>query len=179
MMTRMVPFLLVTLLIPYLLAAHVARADVVDPDFPFVATDQDVDGVIIGGGLNDQQFLAIVDPTGIPGNYFALDIQNRADADDVSANGIGSLGLGGGFTVGLFDSENWQFANFVEADEDSAYFRWNFPGDVVSAFDSFTDVELVMVDIAAVPLPAAVWLFGSGLVGLALVARKRENFRQG
>ena len=31
-------------------------------------------------------------------------------------------------------------------------------------------------DIAAVPVPAAVWLFGSGLIGLLAIGRRRRQF---
>ena len=33
---------------------------------------------------------------------------------------------------------------------------------------------LVTADIAAVPLPASMWLFGSGLIGLAGVMRRKN-----
>ena len=41
---------------------------------------------------------------------------------------------------------------------------------------SFADVfyDNIVIDVAAVPVPAAVWLFGSGLIGLVGVARKRN-----
>lgn len=50
-------------------------------------------------------------------------------------------------------------------------------GDFISAtsgeVQSVTFVE-TQVEISAVPLPAAVWLFGSGLIGLAGIARRRS-----
>ena len=36
-----------------------------------------------------------------------------------------------------------------------------------------TDVSTLQVDVRVVPVPAAVWLFGSGLLGLVGVARRR------
>jgi peptidyl-prolyl cis-trans isomerase A (cyclophilin A) len=40
---------------------------------------------------------------------------------------------------------------------------------------SITGANLVMVtNVSAVPVPAAVWLFGSGLLGLVGVARKKK-----
>ncbi len=39
----------------------------------------------------------------------------------------------------------------------------------------FDDATLVIHDIPAVPVPAAVWLFGSGLLGLVGVARARRK----
>ena len=41
-------------------------------------------------------------------------------------------------------------------------------------FAGITGSELV-IDIAAIPVPAAVWLFGSGLLGLAGVARRKAS----
>ena len=38
---------------------------------------------------------------------------------------------------------------------------------------SFSDGSVLEVDVAIVPVPAAVWLFGSGLLGLVGVARRR------
>ena len=47
-------------------------------------------------------------------------------------------------------------------------------------YTSFGEVQTIAIDdlnvqISAVPLPAAVWLFGSGLLGLAGIARKRRK----
>jgi len=38
---------------------------------------------------------------------------------------------------------------------------------------TFTDGTVLSVDIKVVPVPAAVWLFGSGLLGLVGVARRK------
>ena len=40
---------------------------------------------------------------------------------------------------------------------------------------SFSDGSVLSVDVAVVPLPAAAWLFGSGLLGLAGIARRRTS----
>jgi hypothetical protein len=42
-------------------------------------------------------------------------------------------------------------------------------------FDQGTYYEVWSVDIQAVPVPAAVWLFGSGLLGLVGVARRKKS----
>ena len=46
----------------------------------------------------------------------------------------------------------------------------------ISGFGGYdhTNEEIWMVRPSAVPLPAAVWLFGSGLIGLAGIARRRS-----
>lgn len=54
--------------------------------------------------------------------------------------------------------------------------QWSFPARV--SFDyidptSSTGSLLVRVDVSSVPVPAAAWLFGSGLVGLIVLARRK------
>jgi hypothetical protein len=39
----------------------------------------------------------------------------------------------------------------------------------------FADGSLLQVDVQVVPVPAAVWLFGSGLIGLAGIARRKAS----
>ncbi|MGB5475144.1 MAG: VPLPA-CTERM sorting domain-containing protein [Gammaproteobacteria bacterium] len=39
---------------------------------------------------------------------------------------------------------------------------------------SFADGSVLSVDAAVVPVPAAVWLFGSGLLGLVGIARRKQ-----
>lgn len=41
--------------------------------------------------------------------------------------------------------------------------------------NDFTDMVVGMTDVSAVPVPAAAWLFGSGIFGLASIARRRRN----
>lgn len=36
-------------------------------------------------------------------------------------------------------------------------------------------VTLTAIDMPAVPIPAAVWMFGSGLIGLIGLARRKAN----
>jgi hypothetical protein len=40
---------------------------------------------------------------------------------------------------------------------------------------TFSDGTVLSVDIKVVPVPAAVWLFGSGLLGMIAVARRRRG----
>lgn len=49
-----------------------------------------------------------------------------------------------------------------------------FTGSFASNFNSSTGVA----DVAPVPLPAAVWLFGSGLLGLVGLSRRRPCYSQ-
>lgn len=54
-----------------------------------------------------------------------------------------------------------------------------FTGDFTNDFDNLiggvTGTGIGVSDVAPVPLPAAVWLFGSGLLGLAGIGRRRQH----
>lgn len=52
---------------------------------------------------------------------------------------------------------------------DATIVNWTFSGD-----DAYTNsMTITSTGIAAVPVPAAVWLFGSGLLGLVGIARRK------
>ena len=48
------------------------------------------------------------------------------------------------------------------------------PGSYVSTLTNGSNVDTVTVNIGAVPVPAAVWLFGSGLLGLVGMAKRKK-----
>jgi len=47
-------------------------------------------------------------------------------------------------------------------------------GTIVAKIDSFEDSKVLGKVGAVVPVPAAVWLFGSGILGLVAVARRKK-----
>jgi len=47
--------------------------------------------------------------------------------------------------------------------------------DITLLESSITSFQFEYENVAAVPVPAAVWLFGSGLIGLVGVARRKQN----
>lgn len=54
-------------------------------------------------------------------------------------------------------------------------FDWDGETELLRAFDSTSAYTTVAVStVSAVPIPAAVWLFGSGLIGLVGVARRHS-----
>lgn len=97
---------------------------------------------------------------------------------------IDSTGSGAKVTF-LLDGVN------VNPDRDGEFiFDWTFVGVIDT--DGFTSVEILElrgadydqaliwgdafnVGVSAVPVPAAVWLFGSGLIGLVGISRKKKS----
>jgi hypothetical protein len=78
-------------------------------------------------------------------------------------------------TVGDFGSSGWKNFTFTALNDftDLKFIVSNF-GDTL--FDSSLYVDnIASGPVSAVPLPAAVWLFGSGLVGLLGFNRKRAQ----
>jgi hypothetical protein len=128
------------------------------------------------------------DDTGFAGP--ALEIGQNGGHVVFSDNGDGSWG------AEVFDVTNTSGgsitlsndANFILGiDWGSGYF-----GDTNSTLTSSPDTYLIVfsgvdsqerpirgntlaVDLAPIPVPAAVWLFGSGLIGLAGVARRKKS----
>ena len=72
------------------------------------------------------------------------------------------------FYLGLFDGTNWLAVDHADARNTAGtafnvVFAGSTPGNILA-------VDMV---ISQIPVPAAVWLFGSGLIGLVGVARRR------
>lgn len=107
--------------------------------------------------MNDFQFSPVLSPNpvtiwAVGGFSFDMDdvVVNSQTATNLSLTGSGIV-MGGGFDD---TSGDWEFtANTVDG---SSTFSWS----------SST--------LTAVPVPAAVWLFASGLLGMVGVARRRS-----
>ena len=56
----------------------------------------------------------------------------------------------------------------------SLLFKADCGANTNCAFDARIDNVSIVTDVSAVPVPAAVWLFGSGLLGLVGVARRKK-----
>ena len=52
---------------------------------------------------------------------------------------------------------------------------WDCPTCSVDLLDAPAQNQVLAFGIDATPLPAAVWLFGSGLAGIGLLARRRRK----
>lgn len=115
------------------------------------------------------------------------------DFDPVFDNGpagLGSINITNGIlasstplTTKVEGSQNLMFA-FLATDAPGFLVAPTFPGFDPNTLGEYNfgiqvsqagwGVENVRMDVQVVPVPAAVWLFGSGLLGLAGIARKKK-----
>lgn len=127
--------------------------------------------------------------TGIITNLLPLTVTDIIDVDFVltadrgSNNGVDYLFTNGTITAGTyinttFDtltlSENFGFAQFWADLANGGRIEGGFmlTGDIASVFAGDT---LIAKASPVVPVPAAVWLFGSGLIGLIGIARRKKS----
>lgn len=96
--------------------------------------------------------------------------------------------LGGSANTSIITSHNANYdlfsniqgdGNYWSATEDSASRAWDIymgQGDLgdTSKSTSYYAWAVHSGDVSAVPVPAAVWLFGSGLIGLIGIARRKK-----
>jgi hypothetical protein len=121
------------------------------------------DSVLTGG-------TGTVDFSAVPGNSFTVTAGSFTftEADDITGGSYPNLELNAGAFVefnflaniggfGFFDSQ----LGYFDGDDD------NF-GTMSGVWTDFTMTPVV------VPVPAAVWLFGTGLLGLVGIARRRS-----
>ena len=94
--------------------------------------------------------------------------------DDISASiiyePIWSVAANSSFTLDQNDPNFWNYLA-------SGSIQIPLPAEIGSGADikfKITNISAGKVDVAVVPLPAAVWLFGSGLLGLIGIARRKK-----
>lgn len=112
----------------------------------------------------DSDFLSLTQDT-------QIDIQDSDLVSIIFGTSLSGTLTGDGHTLGsiTFDALAESTTSINMADS----VKWG--GFVDSTSDPVAvTYNNATVDIAAVPIPAAVWLFGSGLVGLAGIARRRS-----
>ncbi len=118
--------------------------------------------------------------------YDQLRVNGLVDLNADSGSG-GILGLNLGFAPNLgdmftivandgIDLVTATFFGLLEGGTVNEIFGGNtFTFGITYAGGTGNDIILNVASVAPVPIPAAVWLFGSGLLGLAGVARSRKN----
>jgi hypothetical protein len=98
-------------------------------------------------------------------NFLRVDVANNLDLDATATMSVTLLSAG---VDDLF------FNEIMSLTGNSGMITLNAhsfaPINAVGLFSSVTTLE-----IAAVPVPAAVWLFGSGLIGLIAVAKRKKS----
>jgi hypothetical protein len=88
-----------------------------------------------------------------------------------------------GTTNGTFYSDTTRNTDGVDHMYSYGPLGGNFPGEYVLAWEDllngqdrdYQDFVATVQDITPVPLPTAIWLLGSGLIGLTGVARRRNS----
>ena len=87
------------------------------------------------------------------------------DVNDVAGDSITLYG-DNHFVLGM----DWGIGGYFP---DSDWVLTSSPDTYLITFESEAIGKTLAVDVKVVPVPAAAWLFGSGLIGLAGVARRR------
>jgi hypothetical protein len=108
---------------------------------------------------------------GINGNVLVTPTATPADGGSnysaIFGSDTASLGATAEFELALYDSASFTFTLMTGFSKqlDNAYLI------------SFGDINGTVqgVDLQPIPVPAAVWLFGSGLLGLVAVSRRRAS----
>lgn len=156
-------------------------------------------GTFIGNLTNDGGKLAPGNSPGttnITGDYtqsaagtYAVELSGLlagTEYDQLNVSGTATLGgtlnvslfdTGGGpFTPHLGDSFDILTADLIQGSFGSLSLAALDPGlkwDISYLTDAIGTTDVVRLSVAAVPVPPAAWLFGSGLLGLIGIARRR------
>ena len=169
-----------------LLVPCLASADVIKPYVDIANIDDDAGFSLVGLGGDlynldiDATAFSIITLTGdinIPNQSFALDATNNALTPSLFS---GTFNIGGGLLAGTFSGLTLSFFDNTYAYEASLiYTSGSLMGSLSSGrIEGIYDADLDKVsakvgEVAVVPVPAAAWLFGSGLIGLVGIARRK------
>ena len=150
----------------------VADTSFASPSFPVVKQANLGAGLLAPGQAISVSFDLFGSVSGAGGVFFAEGFS------EVSGGGTSKSEI---FTGGpLFPNGTWTTYNFthIAGSDISGGFTLQLKTDcganVGCQVDAYIDNVSITADIAAVPVPAAVWLFGSGLLGLVGVARRKK-----
>lgn len=81
-------------------------------------------------------------------------------------SGQAAPGLGNSFVVGISGDSGVSWLSDIG-------FNGGGGAGVLSFSVGQLNIDVLLVDVQVVPVPAAAWLFGSGLIGLVAVARRK------
>ena len=96
------------------------------------------------------------------GIFFSDSALNGDNTDHLAAY----QGVGDTIQIGNFDEGIWGANEYILA--------WEDLDCAIGCDGDYTDFVVLIESITPVPVPAAVWLFGSGLLGLIGVARRKK-----
>jgi hypothetical protein len=100
-----------------------------------------------------------------------IDWDGRIDGSDAMSLFSGDFSCGGaGCSGNIFPVSDGPLSSTGVNTSIGIHLAFDLTAGDKATFDTFFEVEPVVV-----PIPAAVWLFGSGLLGLAALARRRKN----
>ena len=160
---------------------------------PFVAnaslwtpTDGDVDTILFDPNNETVGTFALTEPDDLLGGWkipllfgagtFGFSADEGLFVDDTNlgwtlSNSEGAsviLGDNPSFGIAYHDGVGWSEADvFTGIGEDSFLFQWS------STASPATMIVTDIAPVSEVPLPASVWLFGAGLVGMIGIARRK------
>jgi len=142
----------------------------VNDPFPYTLAvfDNDSFGVGNGSGVNAGLEVILSGPVlGLLGGTINFSNESPAGSGNYTATNsapeVISLTGGNLFMVGLWDGSAWLMDTATtQLPANGAQLEFNVGGSVLA------------VDVAVIPIPASVWLFGSGLLGLVGIARRKK-----
>ena len=112
----------------------------------------------------------VVNLTSFDFNFLAHDYMPYNDYATVSYNGGSETTLSNVATVGNYGTSGWLTETLASAFTGTITFGVYNSGD--NAVSS--ELQIKNLQVAAVPVPAAIWLFASGLLGLGAVRKKSQ-----
>ena len=142
-----------------------------------VPTNSDVNFLVSQPFVETHGFeLAVFDESAVTSINVSNEITDTSSIINLTLDGP-FQGINGPTYQGLL-SLNYNFIMGLSADSGTTWIA-----DSGSSFGVNTALiefnvsgvnEALVIDVAPVPVPAAVWLFGSGLIGLAGIARRKK-----